>query len=78
MVRRQAMSLAEDLIDVATAVAPAQFESFQKHLDPAWIAESLQVTGTATIRRRRLPAEQVVWLVIGMVLRVAGSSRQAD
>jgi hypothetical protein len=25
-------------------------------------------TGTATVRRRRLPAEQVVWLVVGMAL----------
>jgi Insertion element 4 transposase N-terminal/Transposase DDE domain len=36
--------------------------------DPDWIDEALAATGTATIRRRRLPAEQVVWLVIGMCL----------
>lgn len=69
------MSLAEDLGDVATAVQPAQFDSFQKHLDPRWIAESLEVTGTATIRRRRLPAEQVVWLVIGMAMFAMRSMR---
>lgn len=39
---------------------------FQASLDPAWIEEALAATGTATVRRRRLPAEQVVWLVIGM------------
>ena len=39
---------------------------FRASLDPAWIEEALAATGTATIRRRRLPAEQVVWLVIGM------------
>src|SRR5262249_56248011 len=33
-----------------------------------WIAQALQATGTATIRRRKLPAEYVVWLVIGMAL----------
>lgn len=41
---------------------------FVGSLDPDWIEEALTATGTATIRRRRLPAEQVVWLVIGMCL----------
>lgn len=41
---------------------------FIASLDPEWIDEALAATGTATIRRRRLPAEQVVWLVIGMCL----------
>lgn len=41
---------------------------FVGSLDPEWIEEALTATGTATIRRRRLPAEQVVWLVIGMCL----------
>lgn len=41
---------------------------FVASLDPEWIEEALYATGTATIRRRRLPAEQVVWLVIGMCL----------
>jgi len=41
---------------------------FVASLDPEWIDEALAATGTATVRRRRLPAEQVVWLVIGMCL----------
>lgn len=41
---------------------------FVASLDPEWIEMALAETGTATIRRRRLPAEQVVWLVIGMCL----------
>jgi hypothetical protein len=41
---------------------------FVASLDPEWIEDALAATGTATIRRRRLPAEQVVWLVIGMCL----------
>jgi hypothetical protein len=41
---------------------------FVASLAPEWIDEALAATGTATIRRRRLPAEQVVWLVIGMCL----------
>lgn len=41
---------------------------FMTSLDPAWIEEALTATGTATIRRRRLPAEHVVWLVVGMCI----------
>lgn len=41
---------------------------FVASLDPDWIDEALAASGTATIRRRRLPAEQVIWLVIGMCL----------
>jgi Insertion element 4 transposase N-terminal/Transposase DDE domain len=44
------------------------FERFRKSIDPKWIDEALEATGTATLRRRRLPAEQVVWLVLGMAL----------
>jgi len=41
---------------------------FLASLDPDWIDDALEATGTATIRKRRLPAEQVIWLVIGMCL----------
>lgn len=39
-----------------------------RHLDPSWIEEALASTGTASIRKRRLPAEQAVWLVLGMAV----------
>jgi len=48
--------------------APENFDDVRRNIDPAWIEEALVATGTATIRRRRLPAVQVVWLVIGMAL----------
>ena len=44
------------------------FERFRQSIDPEWIDAALEATGTATIRRRRLPADQVVWLVLGMAL----------
>jgi hypothetical protein len=50
------------------AVAPEQLPRFRQHIDPSWIEEALLATGTATVRRRRLPAEQVIWLVLGMSL----------
>jgi hypothetical protein len=43
-------------------------DALKAHLNPDLIEEALCYTGSATIRRRRLPAEQVVWLVIGMAL----------
>jgi hypothetical protein len=47
---------------------PGDFEQFRRHLSREWIDEALAVTGTATIRRRRLPADHVIWLLIGMAL----------
>ena len=44
------------------------FEKFRQHLDPAWIEMALDDSGTWTLRNRRLPAAQVVWLTIGMGL----------
>lgn len=43
-------------------------DALKAHLNPDWIEEALCYTGAASVRRRRLPAEQVVWLVIGMAL----------
>ena len=44
------------------------FEHFRESISPAWVEAALLLTGTATVRRRRLPAEQVLWLVVGMAL----------
>jgi hypothetical protein len=53
-----------------------------KHFDPVWVDEALVATGTATIRRRRVPAEQTVWLVLGMAvmrdLPITAVARQLD
>src|SRR5438045_794350 len=49
-------------------IVPGDLKRFQVHIDQLWIEEALEATGSATVRRRRLPAEQVVWLVIGMAL----------
>lgn len=61
------MSLAESLAAVAS-FTPEKFEDLRRNIDPEWIEQALQATGTATVRHRRLPAVQVVWLVIGMAL----------
>lgn len=42
--------------------------SLLQHIDPDWIEQALEAAGAASVRRRRLPAEQVLWLVIGMAM----------
>lgn len=55
-------------MDVSLAVDRGTFARFQASIDPRWVLEALRATGTATLRRRRFPAEQVLWLVLGMAL----------
>jgi hypothetical protein len=62
------MELGAALLAVGADERTTSFEMFSDTLDPAWIAQALATTGTATIRRRKLPADYVVWLVIGMAL----------
>lgn len=62
------MGLDLALAATATYAKPEQFETFRRHIDPVWIEQALAATGTATIRRRRLPVEEVVWVVLGMAL----------
>ncbi len=62
------MDLAASLVATAAFPRPEKLAGFTQHLPQAWIEEALEATGTATVRKRRLPAEQVVWLVLGMAL----------
>jgi hypothetical protein len=52
----------------ANGTGKFKFQDLRRNIDQEWIEQALRATGTATVRRRRLPAEQVVWLVIGMAL----------
>lgn len=78
---RTELNLCES-IEVTAAATPEAFPNLVKHLDPLWIEEALANTGTATLRRRRLPMDRVVWLVLGMaVLRdmpIAEVARQLE
>jgi hypothetical protein len=47
---------------------PESLEKFARFIPATWIGVALGVCGKATVRRRRLPAELVVWLVVGMGL----------
>ena len=62
------MKLRNALESVASCLQSGSLDIFQASIEPTWILDALAATGTATLRRRRLPAEQVVWLVLGMAL----------
>lgn len=62
------MQLEVELACLNTFPRPESLSVFEQSLDPQWIEEALRATGKATVRRRRLDATQVVWLVIGMAL----------
>jgi len=51
------------------ASAPESFAGLCKNLDESWLDEALGLVGSsATLRRRKLPVERAIWLVIGMAL----------
>ena len=56
--------------------APPDWERLGEQLPLEWIEQALEYTGRASIRKRRLPAEQVVWFVIGLALYRHKSVRQ--
>ncbi len=62
------MEMAAALLAGGAPGSEASFSLFAQSLNPVWVEQALTVTGTATIRRRKLPAEYVVWLVIGMAM----------
>jgi hypothetical protein len=57
-----------DALEFTAGFTSDAFPNLVKHLDPVWVEEALCATGTATLRRRRLPAERAVWLVLAMAL----------
>ncbi len=49
-------------------LVPEDAATLVKDLPLETILQALSATGAASIRRRKLPAEQIVWLVLGMAL----------
>jgi hypothetical protein len=60
--------LSSHLTFLLEAQQPADLSRLAEHLPYEWIERAVEATGTASIRRRRLPAEQVVWLVIALAM----------
>lgn len=53
---------------VAAFVPPTGFAQLAESIEPEWIQAALAACGKSTLRRRKLPADAVVWLVIAMGL----------
>ena len=65
---RGVVAVAQNAFLSIPPVGEGAYERLRASIDPAWIDAALAATGTATLRKRRLPAEQVIWLVLGMAL----------
>lgn len=62
------MNLGQAFAALGPMAGAEDFETLAEALDPQTIQSVLEATGTATVRRRKLPAEQAIWTVIGMAL----------
>lgn len=60
--------LVDDLRPLVESPPPFEWNRLGQHLPYAWIEQAVRASGSASIRRRRLPAQQVVWLVIALAL----------
>jgi len=56
------MSFHDALVAVGSVGRPESLDRFRDRIPSEWIEQALTATGTATLRRRRLPAEQVIWV----------------
>lgn len=63
------MDLDKALGQTVAFAKPDSFKNFQNEIPVEWVEDALKhVDGFASMRRRRLPADQVIWLVLGMAL----------
>lgn len=60
--------LEEALHFLAEAQEKPDWNRLGQHLPYEWIEQAVAYTGKASIRHRRLPAEQVVWLVVALAI----------
>ena len=54
------MLLQEHLSDTHEFASPEQWGVVQSNIPQQWIEQALQMTGVATLRKRRLPMEQAL------------------
>jgi len=62
------MGLTSALACLDDGILPESFEGLKSKLDIEWIRSALALHDAATVRNRKLAAEQVVWLIVGMAL----------
>ena len=62
------MSFAAALAHLTESSVGAGLQAFASDIDAAWVQLALERGGSAELHKRKLPAESVVWLVVGMAL----------
>lgn len=62
------MILTQTLLEIDDLHQFLDDNTFTQNIPVEWIESALTLSEQATIRRRRLPSDQVLWLVIGMAL----------
>jgi hypothetical protein len=62
------LTLISTLDALSDGTLPSSFRGLRSHVDVEWIESALARGGVATVRKRKLPVEEVVWLVIGISL----------
>lgn len=59
------MHLGRALLE-SSEILPSNTNKFLEHVPDEWLNTAAELSSQVTIRRRRLPSEQVMWLVLGM------------
>jgi hypothetical protein len=62
------MPFQQDLLDLSDLFNFSDLSSFTQNIPIEWVESALRLSSSATIRRRRLPSDQVLWLVLGMAM----------
>lgn len=62
------MSFQQHLLDLGELFNFSDLSTFTQNIPVEWVESALHLSTQASIRRRRLPADQVLWLVLGMAL----------
>jgi hypothetical protein len=62
------MPVQQHLLDLGELFNFSDLSTFTQNIPVEWVESALQLCAQATIRRRRLPTDQVLWLVLGMAL----------
>lgn len=62
------MPVQQDPLDLGDLFNFSDLSTFTQNIPVEWVASALDLSTQASIRRRRLPADQVLWLVLGMAL----------
>lgn len=58
----------QQLLDLGELFNFSDLSAFTQNIPVEWVSSALELSTQASIRRRRLPSDQVLWLVLGMAL----------